>query len=256
MKVNFTIIGRLGNAIYRYMAACIICIVYKGNYVINDYQNTNLSDNDFFNIFIKNKKQIINSVNLVGYYQHDNIYKYYKDSIKEYIKNNPTHYVLTDGIKAGDANCQKFFMIDILNTPSSFNKRYEFVLHLRLEDFVKHNLYIKKERIIELLKKVKLINEICIVCNKPETEFEFDYISYICDFLKNKNINFIIENNDVLTDYYIMKESKTLICSKSTLSWCAAFFSENIETCYFPDYDIEQPDTMTCKRPIDNTILY
>lgn len=256
MEVNFVILGRLGNAIYRYMAAAIICIVYNGNYIVNIRQTNNLTDNDFYNIFINNNKRNLNSINLVGYYKHDKIYNYYKEAIKKFIRDNPTHYILTDGIKAGDSNCQKFYMSDIIKTATNFKKKYELVLHLRLEDFVTHNLYIKKERIVELLDKIELSNKICIVCNKPETEFEINYIKYIIDFLKNKDVNTIIESNDVLTDYYIMKEAKILICSKSTLSWCAAFFSENIQVCYFPDYNIERPDAVTCKKPIDDTILY
>ena len=256
MEVNFVILGRLGNAIYRYIASVIVCIIYKGSYVVNKNQSSNLSDNDFFEIFLNNKKKSIDSVNMIGYYQHDSIYKYYKNSIIDFIKNNPSHYVLTDGIKAGDNNCQKFFMNDILNTPNKFTKKYKYVLHLRLEDFVTHNLYIKKERIVELIKKIVIEDDkICIVCNKPNTKFEIEYIDFICNFLKEKNINIIIESNDVLTDYYIMKEAEILICSKSTLSWCAAFFSDKIQQCYFPDYEI-QPSIMTCKSPIDNTILY
>ena len=257
MEVNFMILGRLGNAIYRYIASVIVCIAYNGNYFVNKYQGSDLSDNEFYNIFINNNKKFIPSVNMTGYYQHDDIYKQYKTEIINFIKNNPTHYVLTDGIKAGDSNYQKFFMTDILNTPANFNKKYKYVLHLRLEDFVTHNLHIAKERIVNLLNTINIEGKtICIVCNKPETEFEFSYISYIQDFLKEKNVLSIFESNDVLTDYYIMKEAEYLICSKSTLSWCAAYFSDKINTCYFPDYAVDQHDTMTCKRPIDNTILY
>jgi len=262
IDVNFIILGRLGNAIYRYMASAIVCILCNGNYLVNKEQCSNLSDNDFYNIFItKCTTNNISSVNMYGYYQHDTIYKEHKESILNFIKSNPTHYVLTDGIKAGDLNCQKFYMIDILNTPCNFNKKYKCVLHLRLEDFVTHNLYITKERVVDILKIIKInsyhdINTVCIVCNKPESEFEFDYINYIQDFLKEQNINTIFESNDVLTDYYIMKEAELSICSNSTLSWCAAFFSDKIQTCYFPHYNIDQPNTMTCKSPIDNTIFY
>jgi len=52
MQVNFTARGRLGNAIYRYMAATLFCIVYNFEYVINQTQNTYLTDSDFYNIFI------------------------------------------------------------------------------------------------------------------------------------------------------------------------------------------------------------
>lgn len=234
MEVNFVILGRLGNAIYRYMASTLVCILYNGNYVINKKQSANLTDTDFYNIFIskshnsteendKNNKQTSSSVNMNGYYQHDSIYNYHKESIIDFIKNNPSHYVLTDGVSAGDLNSEQFFMIDILLTPTNFSKRFKYVLHLRLEDFVTHNLYIYKERIVDLLKQINIDDDICIVCNKPKTEFEFSYINYIQDFLKQQNINTIFESNDVLTDYYIMKEAEILICSKSTLSWCAAF---------------------------------
>ena len=257
MKINFTIKGRLGNAIFRYLASTLLCIYYNCEYVVNILQNKNCSDEQFY-LITNNLNNIfeIDSLNMTEYYQHDTIYKNNKNQIIDFIKKNPDHYILTDGINAGDGNNEKFYMINILNTPSSFTKKYKYVLHLRLEDFVTHNLYIKKERIIELIQKIDIEDhKICIVCKKPETEFEIEYIDFISKFLKNKNINIIIESNDVLTDYYIMKEAEILICSKSTLSWCAAFFSDKIQQCYLPDYEI-QPNIMTCKSPIDNTILY
>jgi hypothetical protein len=82
-----------------------------------------------------------------------------------------------------------------------------------------------------------------------------EYIDTIKDFLNNNDIIFHIENNDVLTDYYVMKEAEVLICSVSTLSWAAAYFSEKIHKCYMPDYQI-RGNGMTCKYPINNTILY
>jgi len=255
MEVNFVVLGRLGNAIFRYMASAIVCIVYNGKYLVNKFKPNNLSDEYFYDIFTKNTIKNINSVNMVGYYQHDSIYKNNKKQIFDFINKHPDHYVLTDGINAGDGRNEKFYMINILNTPNSFTKKYKNVLHVRLEDFVSLNLFLPNERIINLLKNDIIKEELCIVCKKLETEFEHKYILNIVEYLKNKNINVIIESNDVLTDYYIMKEAEVLICSKSTLSWCAAFFSENIQQCYLPDYDI-QPNIMTCKSPIDNTILY
>lgn len=264
MSVNFIIRGRLGNAIFRYMASAIISIYFSVPYSINSFQGEEISDKQFLeitndiinrnkiepNIFLKIK----NGVNMTCFYQHDLIYKLYKNQIKDIIINNPSHYILTDGIKAGDGNHEKFYVSDILNTPNNFNKIYKNVLHIRLEDFVEHNLYIDKNRIIELLN-TNIINEhLCIVCKKPVSNFEFNYIKYIVDYLDNRKILFTLEHNDPLTDYYIMKECSTLICSKSTLSWCAAFFSDKIIKCYMPDYEIT--NNSTCKSPIDNTELY
>jgi hypothetical protein len=127
-------------------------------------------------------------------------------------------------------------------------------LHIRLEDFVTHNLYIKKERVVDLLKKNIITNELCIVCKKPNSEFENNYIKFISNYMESINVKTILEHNDTLTDFYIMKEAELLICSKSTLSWCAAFFSDKIKKCYLPDYEISC--NSTCKNPIDNTELY
>jgi hypothetical protein len=145
-------------------------------------------------------------------------------------------------------------MMDIICTPPTFTKRYKNVLHIRLEDFVTHGLYLKVDRILSLLDKNILHDSVCIVCKKPVTNFENLYIREIIKHAFNKKIRVFLEYNDTLTDYYIMKESELLICSKSTLSWCAAFFSDKIKKCYLPEYDIS-PNS-TCKLPIDNTELY
>lgn len=258
MNINFCIRGRLGNAIFRYMAASIMCLYYNGKYVINNTQQNNCSDELFLNIIdciMKNQKIILNidGINMDSFYQHDIIYKCHKLQIIEYINNNPRHFVITDGINAGDNNTEKFYMIDIVNTPNSFNKKYKNVLHIRLEDFVKHNLYLDVNRIIKLLEKNIITESLCIVCKKPVTEFENEYIKQIINYIGDK-MSVILEHNDTLTDYYIMKESEILICSKSTLSWCAAFFSSKIKKCYFPDY--QSTPNSTCKSPIDNTELY
>jgi len=258
MFINFIVRGRLGNAIFRYMAIAIICLNSKGVYTINNCQSKDLNETQFFQIsqqLIDKKDVNINcGVNMNDFYQHDTIYRLNKNSIIEFIKNNPTHYVLTDGISAGDMNCVKFLMIDIINTPNSFNKCYKNVLHIRLEDFVQHNLYIRTERIINLLEKNIINDTICIVCKKPETEFETNYINIIVNYLLSKNITVSLEHNDTITDYYIMKEAETLICSKSTMSWCAALLSDKLQKCYVPHYEISIGSTF--KYPIDNTELY
>lgn len=258
MNINFCIRGRLGNAIFRYMAASIMCLYYNGKYVINNIQEQTCSDELFLKIIshiMKNQKMILNvhGINMEGFYQHDIIYKCHKLHIIEYINNNQDHFVITDGINAGDNNSEKFYMIDIINTPLTFNKKYKNVLHIRLEDFVTHNLYLDVNRIINLLEKNIITESLCIVCKKPETEFENKYIKEITDYIGDK-MSIVLEHNDTITDYYIMKEAETLICSKSTLSWCAAFFSNKIIKCYFPDYETTQ--NSTCKSPIDNTELY
>ena len=261
MFINFCTKGRLGNAIFRYMASSIMCLYYNGSYSVNKSQTNNCSDELFINIIknIINKENnllITDGINMNSFYQHDLIYKLHKQYIIKFINNHPDHYVLTDGINAGDNQCEKFYMIDIINTPTSFNKKYKNVLHIRLEDFVTHNLFLKVERILNLLDKniISQSDSLCIVCKKPITDFENNYIKQITDYLSNKKIVNFLEHNDTITDFYIIKEAELLICSKSTLSWCAAFFSDKIKKCYLPDYN--ETANSTCKYPIDNTELY
>ena len=262
MTINFTVKGRLGNAIFRYMACAVICIISNNKYNHLSKGSIVMTDEFFFEISRKilNGENIglqIENCNMTQYYQHDNIYKFFKNKIIDFVNNNTEHIITTDGINAGDGNIETFKMYDIINTNINFNKKYKNVLHLRLEDFVTHNLYIPVERITKLLSTSIISDDICIVCKEPTTDFENNYIQIIKTFIQNQtpSVKIIIEHNDILTDYYIMKEAETLICSKSTLSWCAAFFSTTIKTCFFPDY-IEQPKIMTCKNPINNTIHY
>jgi hypothetical protein len=261
MSVNFVIKGRLGNAIFRYMACVILCIATNTEYSSKSVGIVGLTDDIFLNLshsLLEDKHITLPKQNLsmIGYYQHDSIYKKFRKDIFTFINSNPHHLIITDGVNAGDRNYETFKIYDILNTPSDFKKIYKNVIHLRLEDFVTHNLYISVDKIIALINNdILTADNVCIVCKKPATQFELEYIKAITDFLKNKNIQTILEHNDVLTDFYILKEAELLIGSKSTLAWSAAFFSDKNKICYCPDYNITGSN-MTCKYPTDNTILY
>lgn len=266
MFIHFVIRGRLGNAIFRYMACSIICIHYNATYinthitnkitVSNKIDMTDVFFSTIINGILNNDKIFLNEncvINMTDFYQHDIIYKTYKKEIIDFINKNK-HTIMTDGILAGDQKYQIFNMVDILHTKHDFNKIYKNVLHLRLEDFITHNLYIDVNRIIKLLEKNIIDEHLCIVCNKPTMDFEYKYIKDLTTYLDIKCINYVLEHNDVITDYYIMKEAEILICSNSTLSWCASFFSDKIKKCYMPKYEISQ--NSTCEYPIDNTELY
>ena len=111
MSAIFQIKGRLGNAIFRYLACSLFCIKYnleyknKGthNYVINDKLFINWINSDK-----ENKKLRFKKTNFLfnGYYQHDDIYIKYKKELLEYMHINQNHILTTDGIKAGDRQFQ------------------------------------------------------------------------------------------------------------------------------------------------------
>jgi hypothetical protein len=260
MKFIFHVNGRLGNAIFRYMACSVLCIKYQGEYSTLIHNNILILNNNIFNDIILNCLTIPDGNYLLNeWYQHDTIYKKYKSQIIDFINKN-NHIVITDGITAGDGNKQEFLMKNIITRPPNFNKIYDMVFHIRLGDKVNINLTISLEKILNLIQNIQYgeYNSIAIVCDKCETQYEKTFMKTVMEKLHNKfNKNIILESNDVLTDFHIMSSCKILVCSVSTLSWCAAFFSKTIEKCYMPKHStaITNPHC-DCYCPIDNTELY
>jgi len=255
--------GRLGNAIFRYLASSILSITFNLQKVYDTKENDYFLINDHFFSNWKNNLLCNNIINLpvcnnkyllLGYYQHDDIYIKYKKEIIEYIKNHPEHLLITDGNKE-NINCfrynsQSYKAIDLLIHDKQINK-YDIVFHLRLEDFIEFSFVMNPKCLIKILENYKN-DKICFVVNKIKTDLEEKYIKFFTD-----KYNIVIESNDTLTDFHIMKNAKILCCSCSTLSWAASFFSESVELVYFPNYN--NPDRAiheTFKKPIENTILY
>jgi len=264
MSVVFQTKGRLGNALFRYFGCSLFCLKYNLKYKTHGGYNSIIKDNTFIDWIEKDKQNIIPNINtnlnylFNGYYQHDFFYRKYKKELLEYMKKNKDHYVLTDGINAGDGNIQKFYIKDIMNTPDNFNKYYEFALHIRLGDKVNHGITLTIDAIKNLLKKINIPNNSCIVVNKPKNDYEKNFINELVHYINNnKKFKINIENNnDILTDFHIMKNAETLVCSVSTISWCAALLSNKIKKCYMPDYPYKINTEGHCKKPIKNTELY
>jgi hypothetical protein len=189
----------------------------------------------------------------IGYFQHDNIYLKYKQQIIEYIRKHPNDTLTTDGktpTRQDFAYDTEYYKaISLLEHPAGIIRSYDTVVHLRLEDFIENGSVIHPFYIKQLLESIGAPSY-CIVMNTPNTELELAYIEYLRKFF-----TVIIESNDIITDYHIMKNAKTLICSCSTVSWAAAFFSEKVQQVYMPNYPAKRPHE-TFRKPIDNTIQY
>jgi len=249
--------GRLGNSIFRFFANIIFCIVYDINSIIinNNKCRPNIIINDSYfinfsnNILNKNKIQNINKKSTLlfdGYFQHDKIYTLFKHQIINFIKNHPEIILSTD-------HNENYKAIHLVNF--NISRQYNIVLHLRLEDFIEISHVINPNSLKKIIDNFvsEYPNEtICFVLNTPKTEIERKYINYLTENLSN----YKIESNDVITDFTIMRNAKTLVCSCSTLSWVASFLSKTVEKVYMPNYN--NPDRIheTFKQPIPNTILY
>jgi len=250
--------GRLGNSIFRLLANIVFLLVYdidgtiKYNHInhdieISDEYFVNWSNNVMNEKIPEIKKSSI--LYFTGFYQHDKIFNCFKNKIINYINNHPNLLLLTDKNEIYNASSLLLYNLDI-------NKNYKIVVHLRLEDFLEINQVLNPLTICKILDKTinnedNVNNKICFVINKPKKEIEFKYI----DFFKRKyeNHNITIESNDPITDFNIMKNSEILICSYSTLSWCAAFFSDKVKYVYIPNYISSLHQTF---KKVNNTILY
>jgi len=257
MKVYDCKLGRLGNAIFRYFASTLFCIIYKAERIYDQGNCTQMfNDQNFIDwsnsVLNSNIPELNTDISLMfyGYYQHDKIFLKYRKELIGWITNNPDDLLITDG----NDGVITYFNYDQVTYKAGdllqySNKEYDVVVHLRLEDFVVNNDVIHPLSIKKVLDQINH-KDICFVINKPKTELETRYLNYFKQFY-----NITIESNSVIEDYYIMKNAKILICSCSTLSWVAAFLSDKNMLVYFPDYDNNRIHE-TFKKPIKNTILY
>jgi hypothetical protein len=253
--------GRYGNAIFRYLASSLFCILYDADRTYEETDcDTVFSDTDFIEwstqILYNNVSTIDTTKKyiFVGYYQHDKIFQKYKSLLIEHIHRHPNDRLITDGYKPGGKglyhyNVVKYAAIDLVQHRNTFPV-HDIVVHLRLEDFVYVNQCIHPKYIADVLENFGE-KQICFVVNNPKTPFEHRYISYF-----ESKFSIICESNDPVTDYHIIKNAKTLVCSRSTMCWAAAFFSDTLETVYFPNYTNPSHIHETFKQPIENTVLY
>ena len=231
MKVYDMQCGRLGNAIFRYLASTLFCILYDAERtnIIEECDSIITDDifSSWYETLLDNKNCEIPSINngsnyiFNGYFQHDKIFNKYKKEITTWIQNHPNDLLKTDG------TIPFFRAIDIL---SNSLKKYDIVVHIRLEDFLQVGFVIHPLSLKTVLDQLNSTS-FCFVCNTLSDSIEHRYIDYF-----KKYYDITVESNAVLEDYSIMKNAKTLVCSLSTLSWCAAFFSNNVQTVFFPYY--------------------
>jgi hypothetical protein len=253
MKVFDVCCCRLGNAIFRYMASSLFCIIYGANRTYNENDCKTIMTEDFFrhwsnkilnsNIIIKLNPNMNFKFN--GFYQTD-IYKLYRDKLLEWFINNQN-----DSVNCDDNPSIQYRIGDLIQE-INLEKKYDVVVHIRLEDYVTYDgkLIIHPQSICKVLDEMPDIS-FCFVCNKINTEFEKKYI----DYFKNK-YNIILEQNDLITDFKIMSNAKVLICSNSTLCWTAGFLSKTVQKVYFPKNKFSGWPYQTFSTIIYNTVYY
>lgn len=261
MKVYDSRLGRLGNALFRYFASTLFCIIYNAERIYDPNQSRQFFNDSMFiqwsNFVLENKIPQIVDTNweFYGFYQHDKIFIKYKNELIKWMKEHPNDIVYTDGndpllnINNYNYPVQSFKIGDIINNPNNLNnKTYKTVIHLRLEDFINNSAVIHPDCIVNIMSYINDVSYI-IVLNKPKNDIEINYVNY----LKSK-FNIILQTGTILEDFHVMCQAETLVCSSSTLSWIASFLSDTVKTVYFPNKTREPHESFN--KPIENTYYY
>ena len=130
MKVYDTRLGRLGNALFRYFASTLFCIIYKAERIYDPSQIKQFFNDPMFiqwsKSLLKNKIPEINNTNFefYGFFQHDEIFLKFKKEIIHWMKTHPNELIFTDGndpslnINNYNYNVQSFKIGDIINIPN------------------------------------------------------------------------------------------------------------------------------------------
>jgi glycosyl transferase family 25 len=234
-------------------------IFVKNTKIVNEDNFFNYIDysyTDDENISKLSKLPKNRNISLSGYFQYDNIYLQNKNYILDFLqKNKHIHKIRTDN----EIYLTKSIIDDMVLDSS---KIYENVIHIRIGDFNGRPDFIEHEYLLRLFDSIKDIfyNKTAIVIETPCSELDLRYLNTVLEWFKLNNVPIpVIESNDMLTDYNIMKQAKVIVSSMSTLCWAAAYFSKSLEKVYMPNYnffDNEERKNAFFKMPIQNTILY
>jgi hypothetical protein len=264
MIVSITPYGRLGNGSFTYAAASLFCLLYNGTLCkqseIQNFENrkhviiTDAIFDNFGNLFgdmEKTKDECIvagreyiekhtnsimsetfyvfhaNCLHWVLFHFRIELYKWFEQHLDDeiYSKYDTPEYKI-------------FYTRQLLYIPENI-KQYDYVIHLRLEDFVKiYSPSIDNPKIlVELFDNIEINanSTVAIVCNEPVSDFEKKYVNYVKKGLTRYfNLpNIFTEHNDILTDFHIMRNATNVICSQSTLCWFACFLSYKENDCKY-----------------------
>jgi len=231
-------VGRLGNAMFRYLI-CKIFVIEGGFEEVSPSTNLLLPyfpltddifcsygfhDGNLNSSSIEAIKEFLGDrlLILAGYFQHDIPIAQYKDKLLQYILDHPDENMYLEYY--GNYNTIKSSFMLYTSIPFT---AHENVLHIRLGDFFTFKTCIHPKCYIDILKEFP--KPITVICDKINEPHEYKYIEYIkaitdCTLLQNS----------VEEDYHIMKNAKNLICSMSTLSWMAAFWNNCHNHIYMP----------------------
>jgi hypothetical protein len=259
--------ARLGNAVFRYFASSLFCIIYGAERSDRWTRGRTVVFSD--EMFVEWSKAVLRAcaagapapplpeewldkdLLFDGYYQHDRIYVTFRAELLEWMHTHPDDALSAEGANVG----HRCLVRDLLEPPPGHTPAPpdSVVLHLRLEDFVQNDAVIHPEYVknaVDSLMRDKA-HHVLIVVKRPETDLERNYIAYFARFF------FVtIQSSDLMQDFHTLKSATTMVASCSTLGWCATFLSNSLTELLMPDYPLGRRLHETFRRPIANTRFY
>ena len=257
MKVFDGCACRLGNAIFRYLASSLFCIIYNASRTYDENEYTSVISEQFYrdwcNSILQSNKIMNMNPDFVykfdAFYQTD-VYKLIRNDLNKWCREHPN-----DSVNCEDDPSIRYRIGDLLSDLND-DKKYDVVVHIRLEDYVTsgEKLIIHPDSICAVLEETGA-TQFCFLSNKITTEFEKKYMNYFKNKFKDK-YKIIFESNDIITEFKIMNHAKIMVCSLSTLCWMSGFLSKNIEKVYFPKNRFPGWYNQTFTTIIENTQIY
>ncbi len=221
MKISYKVSGRFGNNLFQYIAMKLVQNeLSKKDTFIEYVYNTPLenpfvvTDDNFFNVLNDVSPLVNRNVYLDGYFQLDeHIIKnkgYINAAINTYNNEN-----INDNIKVS------FLANKLRDNKYEFNNEY--VLHLRLDDFIGDRIVMKPDMYIDVISSLKKVSQLIIVVDKLKYPWEIEYIRMIHEYAtKVKKMYVTISSeDDMFKDFCKLYYAPNLISSNSTFSYLA-----------------------------------
>ena len=251
--VTFFVEGRTGNNLFQYLACKVIQKKYGHTYVpIGEIENINnmlmqskfggnyypsyllenfiiVYENDMENVLTGeienlNKKNIV----IFGWFQKSDFYLPYRDYLITTLKNSD-EYWLDSGDSKKKRNIKDFFQIKHKQVLGD----NDVVISLRLDDFFhwgnEKSDILPPEYYFDILEKeMEKGGRLFIVSDKIKLDWEKRYVECF------KKWNPIMVNEELESDFALIRDCPILIHSNSTLCWISSFFSEKKTKRYIP----------------------
>jgi hypothetical protein len=252
--------GRLGNALFRYMAFIMLHLRYgfsratvaaatdgvRRRMYVKDDDFDLVCDGRFAPLteFLRRGGGGGGMVVLSGYFQKD-LYRDYSARIWEYMCAHLDDILQgTVPVYIGERLIRydpiSYCVRDLVMVRGTIPK-YDIVIHIRLEDFINAGVVIHPECLNAVISCVlcDMVGDarVCFLVACGNMAFDGIEKKYV-DFFLDKYPFICVENNDVMTDFHIMLGARILVCSLSSLSWCAAILSSCVELVYMPEHPV------------------